>query len=300
MAIAENIFANKLRCILEYLGLGNFIAPFPIRRQSRPWQVNELPVVKAPGMITAAPDYVGVGTQKSGTSWWASLLEQHPQISNNLYHRKEMHYLSHFLEQPMTEEDIATYHAVFTRPSGQLCGEWTPNYLANPYTIIRLNQAAPDARILVMVRNPIYRYESGFNHEYKVRFGAMIAPKIRNNVIRKYALRTESIWYGMYGTQMDILKKHVDSNRILLLQYEACKAEPQKYIRETYRFLGVNEDYMPEGIDKKVNVKRRKFTPISEETKQLLKDIYTEDVKNLTEKFPESINPDLWPEFANN
>ena len=159
MPAPDNPLMNAVRYTLEYLGLGRVIAPFPIRREARPWRSSEISI-KA-GYSAAAPDYVGIGTQKSGTSWWISLIEQHPDVVPNHFHRKELHYLAHFLERELTPDDIATYHAVFARPSGKKCGEWTPNYMAHPFAILQLRKAAPAARILVMLRNPIDRYESG-------------------------------------------------------------------------------------------------------------------------------------------
>lgn len=295
--MADHPFVNAVRYAFEYLGLGGVIAPFPIRRLARPWTLDELP--SKGDRIVRPPDFVGVGTQKSGTSWWAALIESHPSVAPNLFNRKEMHYLTHFFERPMTARDIETYHAAFARPQGRLCGEWTPNYLASPYTIRRLEQAAPNARVLVMFRDPVSRYESGFNHERKQRFGGMIAPGARSRIIRGYALRKESIWNGMYAAQCDTLLRIISRDRILALQYEQCKAKPREMIARTYRFLGLDDSFVPEGIDKPVNVQRQVTDSISDETRELLREIFVDDVRRLERLFPEAIDLSLWPGFDN-
>jgi hypothetical protein len=33
-----------------------------------------------PGWYLAPPDFVGVGTMKSGTTWWWSVLKSHPDV----------------------------------------------------------------------------------------------------------------------------------------------------------------------------------------------------------------------------
>ncbi|MFG0330802.1 MAG: sulfotransferase family protein [Phycisphaerales bacterium] len=295
MPLPDNRFVNLCRAGLEYAGLSYRIAPFPIRRLARPWRRDELP--QAPGRRTAPPDFVGIGTQKSGTSWWASLIEEHPEVTPNLFNRKEMHYFTHFFETPMTDEAIEAYHAAFARPEGQLCGEWTPNYMASPYTMALLRRAAPDARLLVLVRDPVDRYASGFNHELKQRYGGVIGPAARLRVIKKYALRKESIWNGMYAAQMDIVLRHFPRERVLVLQYEQCRSKPEAMIRKTYAFLGIDPDFSPAGIDRAVNVQRRVTAPLADSTRRLLADVYVDDAKRLAERFPDEIDLDLWTEL---
>ncbi len=293
--MADHPFVNAVRYALEYVGLGGKVAPFPVRRLARPWTRGELP--PAGDRRIAPPDFVGVGTQKSGTSWWTGLIEAHPGVAQNLFKRKEMHYLTHFFERPMTAGDIETYHAAFARPAGQLCGEWTPNYLASPYTIRRLEQVAPNAKVLVMFREPVSRFESGFNHEFKQRFGGTMAPGVRMKVIKGYALRKESIWNGMYAAQCDTLVRIVPRPRLLVLQYERCKAQPREMIAATYRFLGLDDSFVPEGIDTPVNVQRQVTDALKEETRELLREIYRDDVARLKVMFPREIDLDLWRGF---
>lgn len=250
------------------------------------------------GLRIAPPDYIGVGTQKSGTSWWASLIEQHPDVSPNQFNRKEMHYLTHFLDRSLTDQDVGTYHAAFARPDGRQCGEWTPNYLAHPYALGLLNRVAPNARILVMVRNPVDRYESGFNHEYKMRFGAMLAPGVRREVITRYALRAESIWNGMYAAQLDVLFSLVDRDRVLVLQYEACRKEPGKWIALTYRFLGLEASFIPDGIETMVNRQRRIVRRLDERGRRMLADVYRADARRLSQLCPDTIDRSLWPDVC--
>ncbi len=297
MPAPDNPLMNVVRNTLEYLGLGNVLAPFPIRREARPWRASE--IRNKPGWQAAAPDYVGIGTQKSGTSWWASLIEQHPDVVPNYFDRKEMHYLTHFLERELTAEDIKTYHAVFARPQGKQCGEWTPNYLANPHAVLQLRKAAPEAKLLVLMRNPIDRYESGFNHERKQRFGGIIGPAVRMEVVKRYALRTESIWTGMYGAQLESIigSAGFPLSQILVLQYERCRAEPGEMIRRTYEFLGLDSGFEPRGVTRKVNEQRRIGGRLSEGTRKLLAEIYAADVKRLVELSDGVVDPGLWAGF---
>lgn len=297
MAAPDNPLVNRLRYLLEYFGLGRRIAPFPIRREARPWQRNEINV--AAGLEIAPPSYVGIGTQKSGTSWWASLIEQHPDVTPNWFGRKEMHYLSHFLDRALTDDEVTAYHAVFARPSGKQCGEWTPNYMANPHAIARLRETAPETKLLVMLRHPVERYESGFNHERKQRFGGVIGPSVRMEVVKEYALRTESVWNGMYGAQLGIVLDLFPREQVLVLQYERCSGEPEKWITETYRFLGLDDEFRPEGVGRVVNEQRRVTGGLSGEAKAMLTSVYRDDVCKLKSLCPNAIDCAHWAGFEN-
>ena len=295
MPVPDNRIVNTLRYAAEYLGIGRWIAPFPIRREARTWKHDRFPVRS--GEMVKPPDFVGIGTQKSGTSWWASLIEQHPAVVPNKFNRKEMHYLSHFLTKPMTDEDISVYHSVFARPQGKICGEWTPNYMAQPHAIKRLKQAAPNAKLLVLLRNPVVRYESGFNHERKQRFGPVIGPVIRMEVIKQYALQAESIWNGMYAAQLEIANELFPAEQILVLQYERCCRETKQMIDKTYRFLGLEPNFTPTELSKTINRQKRVMRKLPDEAKAVLKTIYQPQVRQLVRQYPDEIDLSLWPDF---
>ena len=60
--------------------------------------------------------------------------------------------------------DLAAYHALFARPAGRIAGEWTPDYLWQPSSIDGVAAAAPHAKILFLVRDPVDRFVSGLAH----------------------------------------------------------------------------------------------------------------------------------------
>ena len=77
---------------------------------------------------TGPPDFIGVGTQRSGTTWWFRTLLGHPQIRPPRGRRKELHFFDRFCTRELGDGDIAEYHELFPRLPGQIAGEWTPRY----------------------------------------------------------------------------------------------------------------------------------------------------------------------------
>jgi len=82
-----------------------------------------------------------------------------------------------------------------------------------------------------------------------------------------------------------------------VLQYEHCKAQPREMIAATYRFLGLDDSFVPEGIDTPVNVQRQVTDALEEETRALLREIYVDDVARLKKMFPREIDLQLWRGF---
>lgn len=93
--------------------------------------------------------FVGIGAQKSGTTWLYEWMRRHPEI--NFPQVKEHHYWDRFAEQ-----GPIPYANLFPGPGVE--GEITPAYGFLPLEIIRVIRAAfPDLRLFYIMRNPIDR-----------------------------------------------------------------------------------------------------------------------------------------------
>ncbi len=126
---------------------------------SNPFTADDLAPAPVHGWrIGKPPDYVGIGSPKAGTTWWHTLLLDHPQVVTNRVKRKELHYFVHFQHSEMTPAQVEVYQQTFPVPPGATCGEFSPTYLAYPHCIEHLAVAAPEAKIIVILRNPVDRF----------------------------------------------------------------------------------------------------------------------------------------------
>ena len=107
------------------------------------------------------PDFVIIGAQKSGTTWWQGLVEAHLQVVRPGGQRRELHYFDHFWDRWPSDEQFSRYEHYFPRPEGSLAGEKTPGYLYQPWVAPMLAHVAPEARLIVLMRDPVERYVSG-------------------------------------------------------------------------------------------------------------------------------------------
>ena len=107
-------------------------------------------------------DFIGVGAQKSGTSWIYACLYEHPEICAPI---KEIHYFS---RERNFKKGIEWYKNIFnTCKKGQLKGEFSTTYLYDGKTPDRIKKEFPNTKIIISLRNPVDRAFSHYRNEIK-------------------------------------------------------------------------------------------------------------------------------------
>jgi hypothetical protein len=240
------------------------------------------------GWRTGPPDFVGIGAQRAGTTRWFDLIVAHPQIEAPPATRKELHYFDRFHAGGFTAADAEAYGEWFPRPQGRLTGEWTPVYLAAPWVPGMLAAAAPHAKLLVTLRDPIERYLSGLQRHHRTA-RATDAPLNAMAPLEAYMR-------GFYHAQLTHLLAHFDRSQVLVVQYERCVREPLGELGRTFAFLGVQDTgFVP---DLEAHPNRQPEKPeLHPDARRTLVEAYTPDVARLAESFQE-IDLALWPNFA--
>ena len=194
-----------------------------------PWEDGRPPEAPpAPaGMTTGPPDFVGIGVPKCGTTWWFSLIMAHPDIV--VHNAKELissigGLIRRLNTHGCTRADLDAYHQWFPRPPGKLTGEWTPNYVFQYQVPPLMKLAAPTAKMIVMLRDPIERYQSDISRHMN---------RQRHKMTQYRSMGTASIIdpRTLGGPTRSILE-------LLILRFEACLEEPEAMLERTFAFLG--------------------------------------------------------------
>jgi Sulfotransferase domain len=236
---------------------------------------------------TGPPDFIGVGTQRSGTTWWFEMLLGHPRIRPPRGRRKELHFFDRFGGRELTDADVAAYHELFPRRPRQVAGEWTPRYMHDFWTPPLLARAAPEAKLLVMFRDPIERFRSGVPHRIS-----------RTPNARIEAATADAIERGRYATQLRRVLACHDESKLLILQYEKCVADPAGQLRRTLRFLGVDDSYRHEGFqEQRGTTQAARKQPLPAGLVEGLQATLEPEVARLATMTPE-IDVSLWRNFA--
>jgi hypothetical protein len=127
---------------------------------------NELLAMRAGESESGAlPGFLIIGAQKCGTTSLYDLLTRHPHVERAAL--KEVHYFDHHFDK-----GIEWYRLQFPLPKrkGQrklITGEATPNYLFYPDAASRAAKVVPQARLIVLLRNPVDRAYSHYHHQIR-------------------------------------------------------------------------------------------------------------------------------------
>jgi hypothetical protein len=247
-----------------------------------------------PGWTVGPPDFVIVGAEKSGTSRWLRLLRAHPDVHVATGGR-EIHFWDAFHTRWPGPEDVERYHRMFPRPPGTKAGEKTPQYMSLWWAPSMLAAAAPDAAIIVMLRDPVERYISGRTQHDKYRpldGDAQALAAFRRRVVQ------ESMHRGNYAVQLGWLRQAYPAERILVLQHEACIVDAQAQFDRTTDHIGLARYAVPpELFEEPVNKAWLEPVPIEPERRALLRDLYRPEVMRIKQLVPD-LDLSLWRNYA--
>lgn len=108
------------------------------------------------------PEFLIIGAQKAGTTTLYDVITQHPEIHSA--RTKELAFFDRHYGRGM-----AWYKANFPRAVG-ITGEATPDYIVDPAVPDRVKAALPDAKFVVLLRNPVDRAISHYFHAVRLGY----------------------------------------------------------------------------------------------------------------------------------
>jgi len=100
------------------------------------------------------PNFFIAGVPRCGTTAMHEYLRQHPEVFMSI--PKETHFFAPEAAMPGTITDERQYRALFEKAEGKkVIGESSPGYLYPEQTPHRIKAFSPDAKILIMLRDPV-------------------------------------------------------------------------------------------------------------------------------------------------
>lgn len=185
------------------------------------------------------PRFVGIGAQRAGTTWMHMCLKDHPQVF--MPEQKEIHFFDENFEK-----GVAWYEDVFREaPPDVLVGEFTPNYLDFPLAIGRMAEIIPDAKLLVVLREPVSRALSAYALLHEHFQGA----SFREAFDRKGQL----VQLGLYAKHLKRVFAHYPRDQVMIFFYEEIEQAPEQVLVELFTFLGVDPNHRPKATRKRYN-----------------------------------------------
>ena len=226
------------------------------------------------------PEVLIIGAQKAGTTslfWYMGL---HPQLVPSF--KKEVHYFDggNTGETDNFAKGEAWYRSHF--PLGKNVGEHqkvfeaSPLYLFHPLVAERIHNRAPDAKLIVILRNPTDRAISHYYHE--VKMGTETLPLMQ--ALQSEEQRLESILLegqyhkaefgrysylarGKYYEQLQAYLKYFDLENILIINSELLFSQPEVALKVVFDFVGVDPTFFADDL-KPMNVGIKKSEDLVE------------------------------------
>jgi len=198
-------------------------------------------------------DFIGIGAQKSATSWIYKCLLEHPEICG--CPNKETHFFSRDKDFKKGPNFYKKYF-IHCDPN-KVVGEFSTSYLSDKNAYKRIKKYFPEVKIIVCLRNPIDR---AFSHYLHLRSKNKIDKQTTLlEAIKKYP---EIIENGKYGKHLARFFNNFYKEQILVLFYDDIKNNPKKFIKNIFKFLGVNEKFIATGTNKKYNTSSARLCPL--------------------------------------
>lgn len=204
------------------------------------------------------PDFFIVGAPKCGTTAMNGFLEQHPEIF--IPDIKEIHFFGKDLAITKGAlRDEARYLALFEPATREKrLGEASVWYLYSRTAAREIHAFNPDARIVVMLRNPpemLYSQHSQFlynGNEDLEDFREALAAEPDRKAGRRVpasAHFAEGLLYSetvRYAEQLERYLELFGSERVHVTLYDDFRADLPGTYRRLLQFLGVSTDFSPE------------------------------------------------------
>lgn len=190
-----------------------------------------------------------VGAPKAGTTSLYHYLQEHPQVFMS-----EIKETNFFTYRQIEEQGLyydatpvrsaADYSALFTAVQAETAiGEASVSYLFYPGTAEKIHAYNPNAKIIMVLRNPI---ERAFSHYLMDQRLGLVTASFWEVITEanKYPMHYQQyVQLGDYYEQCQAYIKVFGSENVKIFTYESIKSDLGKVVKNLYDFIGVDADY---------------------------------------------------------
>ena len=211
----------------------------------------------------ALPDFFLLGAPKAGTTALHAALAQHPQLYLSAVKEPKFYLCdgrppsrsgqrgpgdAHSAREWVWRR--SEYEALFdVAPAGTLKGESTPFYLYDRFAQRRIKADVPDAKMLVVLRDPIDRAYSNWMHLWSDGLEPI------GDFAQAWAAEDERVaagwapfWHyrrlGLYGEQLRDLIELFGRDQVHVLRYRDLVETPDAALDKVCAFLGVESGHV--------------------------------------------------------
>lgn len=262
----------------------------PRRRQQRALEELKTAWRMATKPRRRLPDFIVIGAMKAGSTTAYDIICQHPSVRSAV--KKEIRYFDLYHRRP-----LAWYRAHFplskSSPSGLISGEATPSYLFDELVPGRVAQRLPDVKVIALLRNPVARTYSHYQHNVANGFESLsfdAALDAESARLARYRAGYEAgdrqatsrynlfayAGRSMYSGQVERWHSALGADRVLVIQSEDLFRNPDDSIGTMFEFLDLDTE--------PVNATARNtrdYAALPNDRQKQLADVFRNDVLRL-------------------
>ena len=205
-------------------------------------------------MFAKKPNFFILGAGKCGTTSLYYYLKQHPDIFMSPV--KEPTF---FCKGFQVVKNPIEYFELFEPVNAEKAiGEASHAYLTNPPTAKVLKAIFPEAKFIVILRNPADRAYSLYHHMVKLgyekaaTFEKALHLEEKRVHSKKFQNKCPHYYYnflyfrsGLYGEQIERYFSLFDENQFHILTLEQLKIDPIASLVSIFKFLQLNTEFKP-------------------------------------------------------
>ena len=213
------------------------------------------------GSLHSLPDFYIIGAAKCGTTSLYQYLIRHPSVNpgigKELHYFEELYYRGENWYRACFPFQFQKFFSKLTHDEIMISGDSTPRYIDHPLVPNRINKLTPNAKFIVMLRNPIDRAFSHYNmnikHKYeKLSFEDAIKnepDRIKSELDEMKKTGKVSYKYYLYayldrGIYVKRLKQWMEifpKENFFIIQSEDFFKDPSVYYNKTLEFLNLSK-----------------------------------------------------------
>lgn len=180
------------------------------------------------------PNFIGIGAQRAATTWVHQCLREHPEVF--VPEQKELHYFNEHWDK-----GLDWYGSHFRPQAGQRAiGEISPNYLESEKAIRRMAQTIPEARLFVILREPVERAVSAYTI-FRSLYG-------QKSFAEACTAGSNLMTIGFYAQHLERVFSYYPRERVKVFLYDDVQASPRQVLAELFSFLGVDSTFVPASV----------------------------------------------------
>jgi Sulfotransferase domain len=207
------------------------------------------------------PDFFVVGAAKSGTTALWTFFQQHPDIfvTNEISHKE----LSYYSDEYGIDDNEKYLKYFRNAKDHQLIGEVCHTYLTSKISAEWIKREVPNAKIIILLRNPIDRaislynwmvmdgyedlnsFEKALHREKLIAEGAYDTSKLLHKFHQNYNYFSSGLYYKQVKRYYDIFEKE----NILVIEYSDFRNNYEDKLKSIFEFLKVKNVSIPRTLN---------------------------------------------------